>query len=151
MISQGLINLIKTSEGFSEIPYKDSVGIPTIGFGFTHYPSGVAVTMNDTDISIEQAENYLEQLLIQFTNGINALAPNCNQNQKDALIDFAYNLGLGSLKSSTLLKIVLANPNDPEIANEFSKWCHAGGKVLEGLVKRRALESQLYFTPIEQA
>jgi lysozyme len=68
-------------------------------------------------------------------------------NQFAALTSFAYNAGIGNLKSSTLLKKVNANHNDPSIALEFAKWDKAGGKVLAGLTKRRASESKLYFTP----
>jgi lysozyme len=68
-----------------------------------------------------------------------------NQNQFDALVSFAYNLGVGNLKSSTLLKKVNANPSDPTIRDEFMKWVNGGGKKLPGLVKRRQAEADLYF------
>lgn len=148
MISQGLIDLVEASEGFSTIPYKDVAGVPTIGFGFAHYPTGAPVTMQDAAITREQAEDILERLLTQFIHGVNALVPDCNQNQKDALTDFAYNLGLGSLKSSTLLKTILINPNDSNIKIQFGLWKYAGGVAEPGLVRRRANEVALYFTPV---
>src|ERR1700760_3909373 len=107
MISQQLVDLVKNSEGWSDRPYKDSVGIWTIGFGFTHFPSGAPVNEFTAPITLQQGIDILEQLLQQFINGINALVPDCNQNQKDALTDFAYNMGLGALKDSTLLKTIL--------------------------------------------
>ena len=68
------------------------------------------------------------------------------QNQFDALVSFAYNLGNGALKGSTLLKKVNANPNDIAIKKEFLKWVNAGGKRLQGLVNRRTEEANLYFS-----
>jgi lysozyme len=58
---------------------------------------------------------------------------------------FAYNVGVGALKSSTLLKLVNTNPSDPLIKNEFLKWNKAAGKVLKGLTRRREAEAELYF------
>lgn len=152
MISQQLINLVEQSEGYSATPYKDTNGKPTIGYGFTHYPSGRIVTMDDAPIDRAHADDILEQLLEQFIKGVNALVPDCNQNQKDALIDFAYNEGLGNLKSSTMLKTILINPNDGNIRLQFSRWMYdEGGHKEPGLVARRAREAELYFTPVENA
>ena len=149
MISQGLIDLVKASEGFSENPYQDSCGIWTIGFGCTHFPDGTPVNQSTAPITIEHGVAILEALLEQFINGVNALVPDCNQHQKDALTDFAYNLGLGSLKSSTLLKTILINPNDNNIKIQFGLWVYGNGEKLPGLITRRANEVALYFTPIE--
>lgn len=71
--------------------------------------------------------------------------PTLTQNQFDALVSFTFNLGEGSLKSSTLLKKVNANPSDTTISSEFLKWNKAGGKVIDGLTKRRQAEAKLYF------
>ena len=68
------------------------------------------------------------------------------QNQFDALVSFTYNLGATNLSKSTLLKKVNKNPNDKSIASEFMKWNRAGGKVLNGLTKRRKDEAALYFS-----
>ena len=153
MITAQLIKLIEDSEGFSEKPYLDVCGVPTIGFGFAHYPDGHSVSMQDEPITRGEAETILNQLTEQFIHGVNALVPDCNQNQKDSLVDFSYNLGLGSLKGSALLKTILINPNDHDgIAFQFTRWVHgAGGEVLPGLVTRRNNEVKLYFTPINQA
>jgi len=147
MITAQLTKLIEDSEGLSLTPYLDSCNIPTIGYGFTHYPDGKPVTMKDAPITLDAANSILEQLLQQFVHGVEALVPDCNQNQKDALTDFAYNMGLGSLKSSTLLKTILINPNDVSgITFQFTRWVYGGGVVLQGLVKRRGNEVKLYFT-----
>jgi lysozyme len=152
MISQQLINLVELSEGFKESPYRDTGGIPTIGFGFTHYSDGRPVTMNDAPITREQGESMLEAILQPFIDGVEKLVPNCNQNQKDALTDFAYNLGLGSLRNSTLLKTILVNENDSNITFQFNRWVNgSNGEKLPGLVARRAAEAKLYFTPVNNA
>ena len=69
-------------------------------------------------------------------------------NQFSALVSFAYNVGLGALKSSTLLKRVNANPCDEDIKRQFMRWNKGGGRVLKGLTKRRQSESDLYFLPL---
>jgi lysozyme len=145
-ISENGLNLIKEFEGFRSAPYLDAVGVPTIGYGATYYPNGKKVTMNDIPISEKQATDLLRNMVVVYENAVDALVvPLINQNQFDALVSFTYNLGKGALKSSTLLKRVNANPNDPDIKNQFNKWVKAGGRTLQGLVKRRAKEANLYF------
>jgi lysozyme len=68
-----------------------------------------------------------------------------NQNQWDALFCLVWNIGCSNFKSSTLLKKININPNDKSIAQEFTKWDKAGGKVVDGLLRRRLAETQLYF------
>ena len=72
-----------------------------------------------------------------------------NENEISALTSFIYNLGWHAFNTSTLKKLIDANPDDPKIDLEFKKWKHANGKVLQGLVNRRKAESELYFTPVE--
>ena len=68
------------------------------------------------------------------------------QHQFDALLSFTYNVGTGNLARSTLLRKVKANPKDPSIRGEFSSWVYGGGKRLPGLVRRRKMEAELYFS-----
>jgi lysozyme len=97
-------------------------------------------------ITKEQAEELLRKELVMIENKLKIMVTSTiNQNQYDALVSFAYNLGINNLKASTLLKKVNLNPADPTIRAEFNKWTHAGGKVLAGLVKRRQAEADLYF------
>lgn len=147
--SQGLINLLKLSEGCRLEAYKDTNGIPTIGYGATHYENGLPVKMYDS-ITQQAAEDLLNHLLTEYDNAVASYVPAIiNQNQFDALVDFAYNCGKQNLKGSTLLKKVIANPADTEIAFEFNKWVHgANGQLLPGLVTRRKNEVELYFTPV---
>lgn len=149
MITPQLIKLIEDSEGLSLTPYLDSCNVPTIGYGFTHYQYGASVTMKDPPLTLDAANALLAQLLKQFMYGVEAMVPDCNQNQKDALTDFAYNMGLGAFKSSTLLKTILINPNDVSgITFQFTRWVYGGSEILPGLVTRRNNEVKLYFTPV---
>lgn len=148
MISQKTIDLIKSFEGLKLEAYLDSVKVPTIGYGTTKYPTGQNVKIGDK-ITKEQAEEYIKHDIEYFAKGVkSAIDENIhlNDNQFGALVSFSYNLGLGNLKTSSLLKRVNMNPNDPAIRTEFMKWINAGGKPLEGLKRRRAAEADLYFT-----
>ena len=147
--------LIATFEGLRLKPYLCSAGVPTIGYGSTFYPSGRKVTMRDKPITQETAFWMLKQVANMFAKDVDSLVTsNINQNQFNALVSFAFNLGSDidadnipeGLGDSRLLRRVNANPNDPEIAREFVKWNKAGGRVLDGLSKRRLKEAELYFT-----
>lgn len=144
--SNNLIELIKKFEGFSAKPYLCPAKVVTIGYGNTFYANGEKVKLTDSPINETQAVELLKQTLGQYEKAVDSYCrDDINQNQFDALVDFAYNCGNGNLKSSTLLKKVNANPNDLTIGLEFAKWNKGGGKILNGLVKRRASESELYF------
>jgi lysozyme len=102
--------------------------------------------MTDTPINESQATDLLKSMLDSFEKYVDSYSrDDINQNQFDALVSFAYNLGPANLKASTLLKKVNANPNDPTIKDEFLKWTKAGGQTLPGLVRRRQAEAELYF------
>jgi len=149
--------LIAQFEGLRLKPYLCSAGVPTIGYGSTFYPSGRKVTMQDKPITQETAFWMFKQVANMFAKDVDSLVTsNINQNQFNALVSFAFNLGSDidadnipeGLGDSRLLRRVNANPNDPEIAREFVKWNKAGGRVLDGLTKRRLKEAELYFTPV---
>jgi len=147
--------LIAQFEGLRLKPYLCSAGVPTIGYGSTFYPSGRKVTMRDKPITQETAFWMLKQVANMFAKDVDSLVTsNISQNQFNALVSFAFNLGSDidadnipeGLGDSRLLRRVNVNPNDPEIAREFVKWNKAGGRVLDGLTKRRLKEAELYFT-----
>lgn len=145
--SQKGLDLIKRFEGLELKPYKCPAGIQTIGYGNTYYPSGSKVKLTDPAITKEKAEELLKFLLGSYEKSVDSFCrDDISQNQFDALVSFAYNCGVNSLKSSTLLKKVNANPNDPTIKAEFLKWNKASGRVLAGLTKRRQAEADLYFS-----
>ena len=147
--------LIMNFEGLSLTPYLCSSNVPTIGYGNTYYPNGKKVTMRDKPITKEYAIEIFKFIADLFAKDVNSLLKtNVTQNQFNALVSFAYNLGSDidaddipeGLGDSTLLKKVNKNPNDLTILNEFLKWVRSNGKISNGLVKRRKLEAKLYFT-----
>jgi lysozyme len=144
-ISQVGIDLIKKFEGCILHAYKDAVGVPTIGYGHTG-----GVIANQT-ITQAEADTLLRHDLDKFEDGVmNLVKVPINQNQFDALVSFSFNLGLGNLGNSTLLKYVNAK-NFTAAAKEFAKWNKAGGEVLDGLTKRRAAEAALFSKPVPSA
>ena len=146
IISSKLRELVKHFEGCKLTAYVCSAGHNTIGYGNTFYENGVKVKPGDK-ITQQRAEELLDIILIKFVQQTNeVIKSSVNQNQRDALTDFAYNCGLGNLKSSTLLKKVNADHNDKTIREEFMKWNKGGGKVLNGLTRRREAEANLYFS-----
>lgn len=140
-------DLIKAFEGCKLQAYKCSANKETIGYGNTFFEDGTPVKMGDT-ITQERAESLFELISDSFAAKVKPLiTANVSSNQFAALVSFAYNCGIANLKSSTLLRKVNANPNDPTIAAEFAKWNKAGGKVLAGLTRRRKAEADLYYKP----
>lgn len=140
------LNIIKEFEGFRSKPYLCPAKIPTIGYGATHYTDGRKVKLSDSPISEPEAEQLLKDMLKGYEKIVlDNVKSNINQNQFDALVSFVYNLGGLNFRKSTLLKKVNANPMDLTIAHEFMKWNKAGGKVMNGLTRRRKAESELYF------
>ena len=139
--------LIKTFEGLSLKPYLCSAGVPTIGYGNTFYTNGIMVTIKDAPITKEKADEMLKVIADSFALKVSKIAPNnLTQNQFNALVSFAFNLGVQALTNSTLLRLVKINTNDANIAKQFLRWNIAGGKVVDGLTKRRIKESSVYFT-----
>jgi len=146
-ISTKGLDIIKKYEGFSSKPYLCPAKVPTIGYGSTYYEDGSKVKLTDSPITQERATKLLEALLVSFERAVDSYCTDAiNQNQFDSLVSFAYNCGVGNLKSSTLLRKVNVNPNNPTIKDEFLKWTKGGGKTLSGLVRRRTEEAQLYFS-----
>jgi lysozyme len=141
------LHLIKDFEGLRLKPYQCSAGVWTIGIGTTVYPNGQKVNQSDPQINEIVSLLYLTHDLEYFCKQVDAYTTDAvNQSQFDALVSFGYNCGMGNLKSSTLLKKVNANPNDPSIAAEFLKWNRAANKVVAGLTRRRQAELDLYFS-----
>ena len=134
--SELLIKKITEFEGFSNTAYRCPAGKWTCGIGHT---SGVTAT---TTCTRKEAEQWLKEDLAPVEAYVNTIEQVRTQGQYDALVDFAYNLGLGNLKSSTLLKKVKAGAPVEQVQAEFRHWVYAKGKVLKGLVRRREWEAQ---------
>lgn len=146
MMTEEGISLIKKYEGCKLTAYKCPAGVWTIGYGNTFYEDGSTVKPGDK-ITQERADQLFRNILEKkFLEPIRKLiVSDINDNMFSAIVSFTYNVGIGNLKSSTLLKKVNANPNDQSISLEFKKWVKSAGKVLPGLVRRRESESDLYF------
>jgi lysozyme len=139
--------LICEFEGLRLKPYLCSAKIPTIGYGNTYYPDGKRVTLLDKEITKEYAFEIFKVIADKFGRRVLSMVKKpLTQNQFNALVSFAYNVGTGAFSTSTLLKKVNANPNDLTIRNEFARWTRANGKIVNGLVNRRKKESDLYFS-----
>lgn len=166
-INQAGLDLIKSFEGILDgnpatsnlDPYLDPVGIWTIGWGhaivvgkdflrgkqnrakaFALYPGG---------LTIQEAETLLRADVMDKCRDVDSLVKvSLNDNQYAALVSFTFNLGVGNLKQSTLLKKINAG-DFAGAANEFAKWNKAGGRVLAGLTRRRAAEAELFRRPVD--
>ena len=137
-------DLIKSFEGCKLIAYQCSAGRWTIGYGNTFYEDG-PVKPGDR-ITQEKAEQLFELIVGNFADKVaKEIKTILTENQFAAIVSISYNIGIGNLQKSTLLKKVNFNPNDPTIRAEFARWNKAGGKVLAGLTRRRAAEAKLYF------
>jgi lysozyme len=144
-VSAAGINLIKEFEGVRLKAYKCPAGVYTIGAGHTSAAGPPAVKAG-MEITNAQAMKILAQDLVQFEDCIESMVKvPLSQNQFDALVSFAYNVGLEAFRKSTLLKKVNANPNDRLISNQFLRWNKSRGRVLQGLTKRRIEEARIYF------
>lgn len=144
-VSNTGLSLIKSFEGLMLNPYLCSAGKPTIGWGSTYYPDGKKVTLQDKEITEEKAYEILEYIANKdFGSNINKVVKvPLNQNQFDALVSFAYNIGNGNFNSSTLLRW-LNQGNYKEASIQLLRWDKSKGIVLNGLTKRRKAEKALF-------
>lgn len=142
--SERIKEFIKSKEGLSLTAYRCPAGVLTIGYGHT----GADVKRGKT-IAQAEAEALFDNDLRRFEAELSRAmkadgAPALTQSQYDALLSFAYNIGITALRKSTLWRKVKANPADPTIPAEFGRWVYAKGKVLQGLVERRKEEAEIY-------
>lgn len=144
--SKKAIDIIRNAEGLRLKAYLCPAGKPTIGIGTTRYPDGHAVKLGDI-CTEQQAYDWCAYDMMGAAKDVDDLTTDAiTQCQFDALVSFVYNFGRGNYASSTLRRLINANPNDRAIDAEFRKWNRADNKVSPGLVKRRAAESALYFS-----
>ena len=131
--------LTRKFEGLNLNSYQDQVGVWTIGYGHTGptIHGGITITQ-------DQADQLLQSDVASSVACVNrAITTAINQNQFDALVDFVFNLGCGALLSSTLLRDINAG-NFATAAQQFLLWDHARGIVIQGLLRRRQAESDLF-------
>ena len=155
-VSEAGIQLIKSFEGCHNSPYKCPATLWTIGYGRVMYPDQARLKTGERAsyplrsehnrvFANDEIDALLEADLLRFEAGVLRLCPAAADNQchLDAMVSFAFNVGLGNLQSSTLR--MKYNREDYEgAADEFLKWNKAGGKVLRGLERRREAERALF-------
>ena len=131
-------------EGFSATPYQDPVGVWTIGYGSTRDIGGNPVSGATLAVTAEGAR---QLLLRDMRSAMQAVEGDVkvplSTDEEAALIDFTYNLGAGALRASTLLRLLNAG-DYAGAAGQFDLWDHAGGRVLAGLLRRRAAEKAMF-------
>ena len=136
MSQGGLDNLLKKFEGCKLKAYRCPANVCTIGYGHTS-AAGMPQVTDGMTITQERAEEILRVDIVKYEVAVMDLVKvKLTQNQFDVLVDFAYNAGVGNLKSSTMLKKINAGDLDA-VPAELMKWTKGGGKVLTGLVRRR--------------
>ena len=131
--------MLMVFEGLRLTAYEDAAGVLTLGYGHTK-----GVRRGDK-ISEYYAKVLLKQDIAEFEEEVKKLGVAQTEGQLDALVSFAFNLGIGDLKSSTLLKTIREGGSMLAIKREFKRWVYAGGKKLPGLVKRREWEARRFF------
>lgn len=145
------IDFIKMKEGLRLDAYKDVAGVWTIGYGTIRYSDNRVVKAYDT-ITLDQAETLLKGQVLRKSLEVNAVLNPVvvRQNQYNALVSFAYNVGVGALKKSTLLRLIKVDQEDPKIKDAFMMWnkAHVDGMLVEveGLKIRRQEEAEMYFS-----
>ena len=138
--SKILIKQIKAFEGLRLEAYRDAAGVLTIGYGHT----GSDIRAGDR-ISVYWAQELLKNDLGATEAAVRRLHVARTQGQFDALVSFAFNLGIQRLQGSTLLKVIRGGGSRQQIRREFKRWVYAGGKRLKGLERRREWESRRFF------
>lgn len=144
--SANLIYFIKECEGFAPSLYNDVVGVRTGGYGMTGSElRGLPATISEataTSLLTQHVNNYYYSKVLNILKSKGVT--NAKQREVDAFTSFAYNLGVGSFQSSTLLNKYVAGSRGEDIHNEFMRWVYAGGRVYQGLVNRRANEWRIF-------
>lgn len=137
--TERLLNQLMVMEGLRLEAYEDAAGVPTIGYGHTK-----DVRMGDR-ISEYWAKELLRDDIDEAEQQVKELGIARTEGQLDALTSFVFNLGIGRLKESTLLRVIREGGSKQQIRKEFKRWVYAGGKKLPGLVTRREWEAKRFF------
>ena len=137
--TERLLNQLMVMEGLRLEAYEDAAGVPTIGYGHTK-----DVRMGDR-ISEYWAKELLRDDIDEAERQVKELGVARNEAQLDALVSFVFNLGIGALKESTLLRVIREGGSKADIKREFKRWVYAGGKRLKGLELRREWEAKRFF------
>ena len=156
-VSPLAIDMVKHHEGVRNKPYRCPARLWTIGVGHVMYPDQAKLPLDkrdnvmlkpedDRQFTQEEVDAILRHDLNRFERGVEQFCPgNLSQGQFDALVSFSFNLGLGTLQRSTLRQKLLRGDTEGA-AEEFLKYCMAGGKILKGLQNRRRDERALFLS-----
>jgi lysozyme len=148
-VNDKALEIIKAFEGFSSVPYLDPIGIATIGFGSIWDINGDRITMRHVPINNDEATELLRKEVHHVEAAIKKLiSAELTENMFSAIGSLTYNIGTGNLQRSTL-RIKINRGKYLDAADEFPKWRRAGGKILKGLVRRRAVERTLFLMGYE--
>jgi len=139
------LGFIKEHEGVILHAYKDVVGVWTIGIGCTYFQNGKPVKEGDK-ITQAQCDDLFLNVVQRFEKAVTAaiIIP-LNQNQFNALVSLAYNIGTAGFAKSTLVKRINSGASPDLIRVAFAMWNKAGGKINTTLVKRRKDEADLFY------
>lgn len=147
LVSDVCVDFIKSWEGFSATPYRDEVGILTLGYGMTGEEiKGIS------EVTEEQATSMLKEWINNkyapvIKADLDSKGVTLNQNEFDALVSFSYNCGTGGLLGSTLYKNVVNGIKDSDtILANFQAWSSGGGRRIEGLYRRRTKEAAMFIS-----
>jgi len=150
LVSKKCVDFVKRFEGYEPLVKNDMVGVPTLGYGMTGQEiKGLRY------VTEGQASKMLEDLLnskyaLPIKNSLVAKGVMLNQNQFDAITSMAYNIGVDGLLNSTLYKNICNGNRDRNlITSNFRMWSKAGGNTVNGLLRRRTEEAQMFFTPTD--
>jgi GH24 family phage-related lysozyme (muramidase) len=144
-ISQQGIDFIKQFEGFRAKPYLCSAKVPTIGYGSTRYADGTPVSLRDPAITEAVASALFKDTLVIYEKAVTkAVKIPLEQYEFDALVSLCYNIGVGNLASSTLVRLLNEDEVRIEVAGQFLRWNKANSVVIPGLTRRREAEREMF-------
>ena len=137
--TERLFEQLMLMEGLRLTAYRDAAGVPTIGYGHTK-----GVRMGDR-ISEDWARRLLRQDVAEVERQVKAMRVASTDGQLDALVSFAFNVGISRLRRSALLRVIREGGTKLQIQREFKRWVYAGGQHLRGLELRREWEARRFF------
>ena len=137
--TERLFEQLMLMEGLRLTAYRDAAGVPTIGYGHTK-----GVRMGDR-ISEDWARRLLRQDVAEVERQVRAMRVASTDGQLDALVSFAFNVGISRLRRSALLRVIREGGTKLQIQREFKRWVYAGGQRLRGLELRREWEARRFF------
>ncbi|MDH5315293.1 MAG: lysozyme [Gemmatimonadota bacterium] len=144
-LSEAGLRLIQQFEGCRLEAYLDTGGLPTIGWGATRWPDGRRVQLGEA-CSQDQADNLLRHDVAATARAVDDLTVDTiRPEQFEALVSFAFNVGVDAFRRSTLRQLVNLNPDNPAIREQFLRWSYDNGQFVRGLRARREREAAHYF------